>query len=181
MLIVTIPSLELFDERTSMFVNTEEIELQMEHSLVTLSEWESKWEQPFLKPEPKTTEQTYSYLQIMVRNRNVSIEEIKRLPDSEIEKINDYIESKMTATWFNEMASSRPASREMVTNELIYHWMVALNVPWEAEHWHLNRLITLLRVIDAKNQKPKKMPRNEQLARQRELNAQRKAKLGTNG
>ena len=94
--------------------------------------------------------------------------------------INEYIDAKMTATWFSDQPA-HPRSREVITAELIYYWMTVFNIPFECEQWHLNRLFTLIRVCNIKQAKPKKMSRSEMPLDEPELNAQRKAQLGTTG
>jgi hypothetical protein len=103
-----------------------------------------------------------------------------KLNEENIQEIGDYIEAKMTATWFNEQPGE-PPSREVITSELVYYWMTMFNIPFECEHWHLNRLFTLIRICNVKQAPPKKMSRAEIAQRNRELNAQRKAQLGTTG
>jgi hypothetical protein len=111
---------------------------------------------------------------------NISEDIFQKLSEENTELVTKYIEAKMTATWFNE-APGAPKSRDVITAELIYYWMIIFNIPFECEHWHLNRLFTLIRVCNIKQAKPKKMTRSEIAARNRELNAQRKAQLGTKG
>lgn len=181
MLTIVVPKTEFFDERINEFVNIEETVLQLEHSLVSLSKWESKFEKPFLGKEKKTDEEALGYVQAMNTTPNVAPEVFYRLTQENIEQINDYIEAKMTATWFSDQ-KNEPKQKEVITAELIYYWMFAFGIPLECEHWHLNRLFTLIKVCNLKNDsKPKKMSRQEQLAQQRDLNAKRKAELGTSG
>jgi hypothetical protein len=181
MLSITIPALEAWDEANQRFVNFEETKLDLEHSLVSLSKWESKWEKPFLAPEDKSQEETLSYVECMILTPNFPPEVLSRLTNGNIQAINEYIEAKMTATWFAE--TKAPARREIITAEVIYYWMVALTIPFETEVWHLNRLLTLIKVCNAKNQPEKKgqKPTQSSLAARRALNEQRKAQLGTTG
>ena len=180
MLKLTVPGVESYDEAKEEFVEVGEVILELEHSLVSLSKWESKYEKPFLGNSEKSTEEIIGYIKAMVLTPEVPEETFSRLSEANMLEINDYIDAKMTATWFHE-APGAPATREVVTAELVYYWMVTFSIDWEAQYWHLNRLFTLIRVCNIKNAKPKKMSRAEVAARNRELNAQRKAQLGTKG
>ena len=182
MLTITIPGTELFDEKTETFVYSKEgeIVLQFEHSLVSLSKWESKFQKPFLGTISKSPEEILGYIETMCLTEPFPPDFFQRLDGGHIAAINDYIESKQSATTFGEMPKHRGPS-EVVTSELIYYWMVAFNIPFECETWHLNRLFALIRICNVKNGKPKKMSKNELAQRNRELNEQRKAKLGTTG
>ena len=179
MLKITIPAVDYWDEVRNRFVYTEPVELTLRHCLVSLSKWEAIFEKPFLSNEKKTIEETYAYIQIM-SDEPVSVEVLQTMTEDNLDELNKYIESKQSATWFTEKQKGRP-SREIITAEILYHWMFAMQVPLEAEHWHLNKLFTLLRVISEKNQPPKKMGRAEQLAQQRRLNAERLAAMNTSG
>jgi len=180
MLTIIIPGVELYDEVKEEFTTSEGFTLELEHSLVSLSKWESIFEKPFLSSADKTTEEVFTYIKVMIQNANFPPEVLYRLSPENFEAINKYIDAKMTATWFTDK-KVQPRSREVITAELIYYWMISLNIPIEFENWHLNRLFTLIRVFHVKNENPKKMSKSEVLSRNRELNAQRKAQLGTRG
>lgn len=183
MLKFTIPASESWDELTQEFITAEEVTLELEHSLVSLSKWEASWEKPFLGPEEKTTEETLSYVYFMTLTPDVSPEIIQRLTNDHIKQINNYIDSKMSATTFNERVTQRKVGREIITSEVIYYWMVSHQIPFECQHWHLNRLFTLIKVCNAKNEPPgkNKMSKSEMIAQRNKLNAERKAKLNTSG
>lgn len=180
MLTITIPAVEMFDEKTQEFFTTKEQTLQLEHSLVSLSKWESKWCKVFLSKEEKTSEETIDYIRCMTITQNVDPNVYNRLTRSNIQEINKYIEAPMTATTFyNDDQKGR--GRETVTSELIYYWMIALNIPMECQKWHLNRLLTLIRVCNIKNSPPKKMSRREIMNRNAALNAARRKQLNSKG
>lgn len=181
MLTITVPGVESFDDSAQEFVTTGDVVLALEHSLVSLSKWESKWEKPFLSETTKTTEETLGYISAMSLQGDVPEEVLGRLTNENIEAINAYIESKMTATWFNEAVKrdTRP-NREIVTAEIIYYWMTVLNIPLDWENRHLNQLITLVKVINEKNAaasgaEKKQPPTSAQLADRRRLNEERRA------
>lgn len=179
MLQITVPGREMFNEATNEFFTTKPTELQLEHSLVSLSKWESKWHVPFLGKGEKTIEQTMDYIKCMTITQNVSPMVYMALTDDNINKVNDYINDPMTATTFNNLG--QPPSREIVTSEVIYYWMVSLNIPMECQKWHLNRLLTLIRVCNVKNSPPKKMSQREIMNRNAALNAARRKKLNSKG
>lgn len=180
MLVITIPAMEMFNEQTQEFFTLKEQTLQLEHSLVSLSKWESKWCKPFLSKDNKTTEETLDYIKCMTITQNVSPDVYNRLTKNNIQAINDYIDAPMTATTFNDQ-NQKGRGREVVTSELIYYWMIALNIPMECQKWHLNRLLTLIRVCNVKNSPPKKMSRGDIMRRNAALNAARRKQMNSKG
>lgn len=179
MLYITIPEIEWYDEANNEFHKTKEQRLQLEHSLVSLSKWESKWKKPFLNPrEPRTTEESMDYIRCMMITQNVpkSVYDYIFSSADVMAQINAYIDDPMTATWFNDRTEGKGRStREVITSELIYYWLVSLQIPFECEKWHLNRLLTLIKVCEVKNTPPKKMSAKELAKRNTALNAQRLA------
>ena len=180
MLKIIVPGEEYFNEIKEEFETVGDVELELEHSLISLSKWESKHQKPFLANSPKTPTEILSYIEAMVLTPNFSEDLFQRFTNIQYSQINAYIESKESATTFGDMPERRGRG-ETITSELIYYWMVAFNIPFECERWHLNRLFALIRICNLKNSKPKKMSRSELAARNRELNAKRRAQYDTRG
>lgn len=178
MLTIVVPDQEFFNEEMQEFFTLKGQTLQLEHSLVSLSKWESKWNKPFLSKNEKTLKETIDYIKCMTITQNVKPYIYDMLTNENILDINKYIDSPMTATTFN--VQNTP-SREIVTSEIIYYWMISLNIPLECQKWHLNRLLTLIRVCNLKNAPSKKMSKKEIMSRNAALNAARRKKLNTKG
>ena len=180
MLQITIPAEEKWDEVKEEFVYNKEQVLQLEHSLVSLSKWESRWKKSFLFTKDKTYEEILDYIKCMTLTKNVKPDVYTRITRSNMSEIDRYINDSMTATTFHE-EKGRPGSREIITAELIYYWMVALNIPFECQKWHLNRLLTLIRVCNIKNSPPKKHSKSDIASRNAKLNAARRKQLNSKG
>lgn len=179
MLRIVVPETELFDEVNNAFQTVGGGVLELEHSLFSVSLWESKWHKPFVSEEDRNYEETISYVKCMTLN-TVDQSVYDGLTKHNMEEIQNYISDPMTATWFSEKNGGAP-SKKVITSEVIYYQMVSLNIPFECEHWHLNRLLTLIRVCSEKNAPPKKMSKAEIRARNKTLNDERKKRLGTRG
>ena len=179
MLTIEVQMQEGFDEETEKFVPFETFRLELEHSLASLSKWESFFKKPFLSPAPKTTEEILWYVMAMVITPEVPPEVFTKLTNENFDEINAYITDSMTATTFSDAGPSRGGG--LPTAEVIYYLMVTYGIPFECQHWHLSRLLTLIRVCNQKNAPQKKMSHAEAARRQRELNAERRKKLGTSG
>jgi len=171
---------EQFDDETQKFITPEHYTLLLEHSLISLSKWEAKFEKAFLGPKEKTSEETVWYIRAMCVSPDVPPVAFEILSPENLDEINAYVNAKMTATTFSDKENAKK-SRELITAEIIYYWMIALNIPLEWENRHLNQLMTLIRVCNQKNQPAKKMGTGEALARQRELNEQRRKQTGSRG
>lgn len=180
MLEITIPAVELWDETNQQFITTITQTLQLEHSLVSLSKWEAKWNKPFLTEKKKTIDETIDYIRCMTLTRNVNPIVYNGLTQENIDQITKYINAPMTATTFSYIENRR-TDREQITAELIYYWMIALNIPFECQKWHLNRLLTLIKVCNIKNQPPKKMSTRAVMSRNSSLNAARRKQFNTKG
>ena len=180
MLHITIPAIEQWDEINEQFINTKEQKLSLEHSLVSLSKWEAKWCKPFFSKQEKTQEQIIDYVRCMTITQNVNPEIYKYLSRDNLKQINDYIDAPMTATWFSE-DKNKKGNNNQITSEIIYYWMIAFNIPFECQKWHLNKLMTLIRVCDIKNQPPKKRSQKEIMNRNAALNAARRKRLNSKG
>ena len=183
MLTLDIAGTELFDESSNRFISQPGFTVTLEHSLVSLSKWESIWKIPFLSQEDLPQEQLLNYIDCMILSPDNVTNLFTRLTQDQMQLITDYISDTQSATTIHE-TSSGSHRKEVVTSEVIYYWMVALTIPFECQHWHINRLINLIRITNIKNapeSKTPKMSRAELSARNRELNAQRRAKYGTKG
>ena len=189
MLQITIPQREYFNDSTQEFVYTKSFTLNLEHSLISISKWESKWKKPFLNTKERTYEESLDYVRCMSLNSNIDDESLKQLTKEDIDKIVAYIDDKHTATWFNEdnmnkgngQGRGRGNRGQTITSELIYYWMISYEIPFECQKWHLNRLLTLIRICDTKNTPSKKMKKKDILSSNRALNEARKARMGTRG
>lgn len=179
MLQIIIPAIESYDEVNEEFIYSKKQVLNLEHSLVSISKWESKWNKPFLTKDTKTTEETIDYVRCMTITQNVDEKVYERLSTYNTKQVRDYIEAAMTATKLPD--EKRTPNREIITAEIIYYWMIALNIPLECQKWHLNKLLTLINVCNLKNAPPKKMPKNAVASRNAALNAARKKSLNSEG
>lgn len=182
MLQITIPGFEYYNERTGRFGKTEDTTIKLEHSLVSLSKWEQKWNKPFLSKEAKTMEQCVDYIRCMTLEPPKDPVVYTGLTNDNFEKINRYIEAPMTATWFN--VRDKKYGNETVTAEIIYYWMIALTIPFECQYWHLNTLLTLIRVCNIKNTPSKKQNgavNRSTIDKRTALNRARREKLHSKG
>lgn len=181
MLTITVPiGPERWDEEKQEFVEPKSQTLQLEHSLVSLSKWESKWQKPFYSKKDMSNEEILDYIKCMTLTKNVDPDVYNHLTQENIKTILDYIGNPMTATTFGK-ETNVSNNREVITSELIYYWMIASNIPFECQKWHLNRLITLIRVCSIKNAPPKKRSKRDIMSRNAALNAARRKQFNSNG
>jgi len=181
---IIIPEELYWDSINEMFFKKPSHSFVVEHSLVSVSKWESKWKKPFIGDTKKTAKEVIDYIKCMTITQNVDDSVYARLTTENLEEINQYIDDKMTATFFAEEKVSGPVGKkEIITSEVIYHWMIEYGVPFECQKWHLNRLITLIKVREAKAKAAngKKVNKRDTLANNAKLNAERRKRLGTSG
>lgn len=179
MLRIEIPTTELFDENKREFITVKECSLLLEHSLLSLHKWESIWKKPFMTKDDKTIEETISYVKCMTLNKNVDPNVYFCITDKHLDEIMSYMKDPMTATTFTK--STTAPGREIITAEIVYWWMTQLQIPFECNKWHLNQLFALIETCSRKNAPGKKMSRKDLVSRNKSLNAQRKARLGSRG
>ena len=180
MLQIYVPGADGWDEQKEEFVSTSGTTLTLEHSLISISKWESKWHVPFLGKDQRTPEQVIDYIKCMTITPNVKPEVYSFLTKENIDAVMQYINDPMTATTITER-DGRRISREIVTSELIYYWMVALQIPFECQKWHINRLMMLIQICNIKNQPDKKMSRKSTMQQNAALNAARRQKARSRG
>jgi hypothetical protein len=180
MLQICVPGEEAWDEKEEEFVTGPDTIISLEHSLISISKWESKWHKPFLGKDYPKGDELMDYIKCMTINKNVDPNVYNLFGRDQFKMVEDYINEPMTATRISNRRGAR-ASREIVTSEVIYYWMTANGIPFECEKWHLNRLLTLIRVCGEKNGPAQKMSQRENMQQMHALNAARKAKLHTRG
>lgn len=179
MLKLYIPSQEFFNEETQEFITFDETSVSLEHSLLSISKWESKWHKPFLYDSEKTEEEILDYIRCMSLTQNINDKIYEYVLKRYATEINNYINDSMTATTFKD--DNRSRSKDIITAEIIYYWMISLQIPFECQKWHINRLLSLIRVCSIKNQPNKNMSKSEIYRNNKALNAARKSKLKTHG
>lgn len=181
MLQITIKGKELFDEETSTVLFPKDTTISLEHSLVSISKWESHWHKPFISKNDKTQEELLDYVKCMTITQNVDSNIYYCLSKENFKAITDYMNDHMTAITFSDKSPSKGHSSEGITNELIYYWMDAFGIPMECQKWHINRLLTLIRIHNIKQQNPKKMSKSDTASMYAALNATRRKASGSKG
>lgn len=180
---ITVPAFRLFNDDTNQFINVPKTTLQLEHSLISLKKWEQRWHKPFLKKEDKTTEEIIDYIRCMtISPAKVDDKVYQYMPTELVNEIVSYIEDPMSATTFNDsLIGAQKNSREIITAEIIYYWMVSYNIPVEFQKWHLNQLMSLIKVVSIKNSPKKKMSKREAAQQRAALNKARREKFNSKG
>lgn len=181
MLTIIVGGEQGYNEETKEFVRVGGVAIQLEYSLAALSKWESKFNKPFLGPQEKTRDEVVGFVQEMILTPEISPEVVRQFDEQNWADVNAYMDSKQTATTISDSPEAPKKTKEIITAELIYYWMVSYNIPWEAQHWHLNRLFTLIRVFNIKSEKPKPMSRAAAAQQRKALNEQRKQQYRTTG
>lgn len=181
MLQLTITAQEFFNEETQEFIQIKPVTIQMEHSLVSISKWEAKWHKPFLTEDNKTDEELVDYLRCMTITQNVNPYAYYAVSNEQLKQVRAYISDPMTATTFRKDENKPKGKKQIITSEVIYYQMIALNIPMECQKWHLNRLMTLIRVVAIKNQPEKKMKSGDQIRQYADLNNMRRAAMRSKG
>lgn len=181
MLQLTITAQEFFNEETQEFIQIKPVTIQMEHSLVSISKWEAKWHKPFLTEDNKTDEELVDYLRCMTITQNVNPYAYYAVSNEQLKQVRAYISDPMTATTFREDKNKSKGKKQIITSEVIYYQMIALNIPMECQKWHLNRLLTLIRVVAIKNQPKEKMKSGDQIRQYADLNNMRRAAMRSKG
>lgn len=185
MLTVSVPGKELYIEKTNEFVQVKPAVLKLEHSLLSISEWEAIWHKPYMSTENKTADELLSYIKCMTVSKNVDNMIYMCLTQKNIDDIFDYISNPMTATTFSghqEASANQKVGEKIITSELVYYWMVQAGIPFRpAETWHINRLMTLIKIYAIKNSPKKKMSAGEIIRQNKGLNAERRRMLNSKG
>lgn len=174
---------EQWDEARQEFIYPNGMEIKLEHSLMSLSKWEAKWNKPFLAEKKKSFDEMLDYIRCMSLTRDVPEDLYRCLTPSNFREINEYIDAPMTATWFSGQDGWRKghANGRIVTAELLYCYMIKLGIPFECQKWHLNRLLTLIRVCEEEEKPPKKMSQRTVMSRNTALNTARRKHLNSRG
>ena len=182
MLQLTIPQREWFNDKTQEFIVYPKRVLWLEHSLLSISKWESKWKKPFLQQDhARSYEESIDYIRCMTINTQHDPDAYKGLNKNILDKVREYINDGMTATTFSKRSNGNNGKKQVVTSELVYYWMINYNIPFECEKWHFNRLMTLIRICEIKSNGNQKMKRSDTYARNKALNAANRAKFNSKG
>lgn len=177
---LTVKGREFYDSENNQFIDVKTQTIQLEHSLVSISKWEARWKKPFLSKKTMSVEETVDYIRCMTITQNVNPYLYFCIDDDNVKEVTAYIYDPMTATWFSKDEKRSP-NRAVFTSEVIYWQMITLGIPFECQKWHLNRLLTLIRVCNEKNASPQKLSGRELANSNRALNAARRKKYNSRG
>lgn len=183
MLEIIVPEDELYDEQKNEFIHVKDQKLQLEHSLIAISKWESKWNKPFLSNKPRTHAESIDYIRCMTLTQNIDPNVYKVIGPDIMKQIDAYIDSPMTATTINDYTSNKKINpvKKIYTSELIYYLMISYGIPFECQKWHLNRLLMLIDICGVHNQGDNKMSTRDRLQQQAALNEARRKQWNTKG
>lgn len=181
MLRITIPPVEFYDEANNRFISSKGQTIDLEHSLISISKWESKYHKPFILriPTPRTYAESIDYIKCMALTRNVDPTIYYGLTGENIRQINEYMDDPMTAVWISK--SNNSTTGEEITSELIYYWMICYKIPFECQKWHINKLLALIHLCHVKTTPPKKLSPTELAMRNSAINNERRRRLNTSG
>jgi hypothetical protein len=174
---IIIPKQECFNNKTQEFFTFPETKISIEHSLISISRWETKYHKPFLeKMTKKTPEEIIDYIKFMSISKPITDEMISLMTKKDFAEIQEYMSNPSTATTFPNDEKNHNTTGEYISSELIYYWMTVYQIPFECEKWHINRLLTLIKICNRKNQPAKKMNGRELRNKFRATNKARRAK-----
>lgn len=165
---------------TNEFLEVKGRTLKLEHSLVSLAKWEALYEKPFMENNSLPRNETLDYIRCMTITQNVDPNVYLIIDDKGVQEVDAYIKRPMTATKFSKRLQHK-LNRDIITSEIIYYWMVVLEIPFECQRWHLNRLLTLINVCNLKNQKKNPMAKSDILRANADENARRRAMMNSKG
>lgn len=179
MLQIILPEIRSFDERTEEFITLSPVTLKLEHSLISLHKWESKWHKSYLHSQNLSSEEVLDYIRCMSLDPNLDVKVLDRLTQSNLKQIEEYVHNPMTATTFN--VKDRKRDKTIITAEVLYYYMINFGIPFECAKWHLNQLFALIQVCSLKNAPSKKTNKKETAANWAALNKARRARTGSRG
>lgn len=175
---------ELWDELNEEFISIPaDKTIVIEHSLLSISKWESKWHKIYLDDKLKMShEETLDYIRCMTLTQNVDPNYYRLVDNSTLSEIQEYMNNPYSATFFNEIPNGHSTKRsEKISSEVLYYYMFKLGIPKDCEKWHINRLQNLIRIFSIKDAPDQKMNKRQTSDYYRKLNAQRRAQFKTKG
>lgn len=181
---ITLKAGELYDEEKEEFINiSEDKSIVIEHSLLSISKWESKWHKIYLDDKLKLThEESLDYIRCMTLTQNVDPNYYRLIDNNKLIEIQKYMNDPYSATYFNEVPrGTAQRHSEKISSEVLYYYMFKLGIPKDCEKWHINRLQNLIRIFSIKDAPDQKMNKRQTADYYRRLNAQRRSKLKSKG